>query len=272
MDLRDRVRGIVESRAFQNVIITLILVNAAVLGLETVGWVRDTHAVLLRAVNYLFLSVFVVEIMTRLWVHGRAYFRDPWSVFDLVVVTVAMIPPQGPFTVLRVMRVLRLLWLLSAVPSLRRVVAGVLRALPGMASIGVLLLLLMYGAGVMATMLFQDVDAEHFGTLGDSLFTLFQIMTADSWSGIARPIMEQQPLSWIFFVGFILLSTFVVLNWFIAVAVDAFETVALSDDDSEAQASRQTILREVKSLRTENAVIRSDIAELHAALREQRGS
>jgi voltage-gated sodium channel len=274
--VKDRARRFVETRAFQNTIIAFILVNAVVLGLETVPEIREDYGELLRGINYLFLITFIAEITVRVWVHGRAFFRDPWSVFDLVVVGIAMIPPQGPFTVLRVMRVLRLLWLLSAIPSLRRVVAGVLRAIPGMVSIGVLLVLLMYGAGVMATLLFQDTNEEYFGTLGASLFSLFQVMTGESWAEeIARPTMAQHPMAWIFFVSFILLSTFVVLNWFIAVAVDAFETVALGDDDEtdykgEAHASRQVILREVKALRTESAELREAVSALHAEVRRLR--
>lgn len=274
MSLRDRTRRVVESRGFQNTIIAFILVNAFFLGLETVPWIREEFGWLLRGLNFLFLGVFLVEITTRIWVNGREFFRDPWSVFDLFIVGIAMIPPQGPFTVLRVMRVLRLLWLLSAIPSLRRVVAGVLKALPGMASIGVLLILLMYGAGVMGTLLFQETDPENFGHLGSSLFSLFQVMTGDSWASvIARPIIAEQPMAWIFFVAFILLSTFVVLNWFIAVAVDAFENVALSDDEYQGQASatRQNILKEIKTLRAETTEMRQAIADLHAELRGESG-
>ena len=272
MALRERVRGVVEANGFQNTVIALILVNGVVLGLETVPELRDAYGELLRGISRSFLMLFVAEMVLRLYVRRLTFFHSPWSVFDLCIVLLALVPTLGPFTIMRVLRVLRLLWLLSAIPSLRRVVAGVIKALPGMASIGVLLILLMYISGVISTLLFQEVAPENFGDLGSSLFSLFQVMTGDSWAeAIARPIMDEQPLAWVFFVAFILMSTFIVLNWFIAVAVDAFENVHLDTGyEHQADASRQRILKEIQQLQAQNTELRTEIAELRTELREQR--
>ncbi|MDS1270820.1 ion transporter [Lipingzhangella sp. LS1_29] len=269
MPLRERVAGVVETTWFQNTVIALILINGIILGLETVPELREAHGDLLRGISRMFLMLFIVEMTLRVYVKRLSFFRNPWSVFDLAIVLLALVPTLGPFTVMRVLRVLRVLWLLSAIPSLRRVVAGVLKAFPGMASIGVLLVLLMYVSGVISTLLFQETDPVHFGDLGSSLFSLFQVMTGDSWADvIARPIMEEHPLAWIFFVAFILLSTFIVLNWFIAVAVDAFENVHLDTGyEHQADASRQRILNEIQQIQAQNAQLHTELAELRAQLR-----
>ncbi|MEY9214853.1 voltage-gated sodium channel [Thermobifida halotolerans] len=189
-------------------------------------------------------------LATRIYAHRRDFFADPWSWFDLVIVAAALLPTSGPFAVLRMLRVLRLL---SAVPSLRHVVAGLLKALPGMASIALLVTLLLYVAAVMATKLFRDISPEYFGDLFASPFTLFQIMTGDSWGEIAKTVTEHEPLSWIFFVGYILASTFIALNLFIAVAVEALEH---EGGGAEADARYEEILAELRALRSEMARLR----------------
>ncbi|MFW5420084.1 ion transporter [Nocardiopsis sp. CNT-189] len=221
--MRAHVRSLVDAAWFKRLIVLLILVNGATLGLETWPEVLAEHGTALRALDRALLWTFVAEIALRLYAYRRAFFRDPWNLFDLAVIGIALLPATGPFAVLRVFRVLRVLRLLSAVPSLRMVVTGLFRALPGMASISLLLALLLYVAGVVATKLFQQGSPRHFGDLWTSLFTLFQIMTGDSWSTIARDVMEHQPYAWTFFIVYILVSTFIALNLFIAVAVEALE-------------------------------------------------
>ncbi|WP_017593592.1 ion transporter [Nocardiopsis potens] len=221
--MRARIRSLVDAAWFKRLIIVLILVNGVTLGLETWPEVLAEHGPALRALDRALLWTFVAEIALRLYAYRRGFFRDPWNLFDLVVIGIALLPATGPFAVLRVFRVLRVLRLLSAVPSLRMVVTGLFRALPGMASISLLLALLLYVAGVVATKLFQHDSPQHFGDLWTSLFTLFQIMTGDSWSTIARDVMEHQPYAWTFFIVYILISTFIALNLFIAVAVEALE-------------------------------------------------
>jgi voltage-gated sodium channel len=245
----------------------VIIVNAVTLGLETSPSIVASAGGILHAVDRVALAIFVVELALRLYAHGWRFFTDSWSVFDLIIVGIALIPATGPFAVLRALRVLRVLRLISMLPAMRRVVSGLLAAVPGMASIGLLLALVLYVAGVMATKLFGSVAPEYFGGLGTSLFTLFQTMTGEAWPEVARTVMAQAPLAWIFFVIYILVSTFAVLNLFIAVIVSGMER-AVTDDLVEAEekhaadqaASDKLILDEVRALRQELAELRAERA------------
>ena len=261
-DLRARVARFVLSPRFQQTIIGLILLNAVTLGLETWDSLMARHGDILLAIEFVVLLVFTVEIALRIYAFRGRFFRDPWGIFDLVVVAIAWMPATGPLSVLRAMRVLRVLRLLSVVPSLRRVVEAMLAALPGMGSIIALMLLIFYVAAVMATKLYADILPEKFGTLGDSFFTLFQLMTMEDWTnGIVLPVMEQQPWAWLFFIPFIIISTFVVLNLFIGVIVESISS--LKDGGEEAQAARAAagadqaaVLAELRALRAEVAALR----------------
>ena len=199
-DARQRVRAWVEQPRVQNCIIGLIVLNAALLGLETSASAMAVAGGLIVLLDRAILGVFVVEIVLRLYAHRAAFWRDPWSVFDFAVVAIALVPATGPLAVLRALRVLRVLRLLTMVPSMRRVVGALLAAIPGLGSIALVLLIIYYVFAVIATKLFAATHPEWFGDLGRSLYTLFQIMTLESWSmGIARPVMENFPYAWAFF-------------------------------------------------------------------------
>ena len=247
---------------FERFIIGVILVNSVTLGLETSTTVMGHIGPILLVLDKLILGVFVVEILVRLYAFRLSFFKDPWSIFDLSIVAIALIPATGPFQVLRALRILRLLRLISVVPSLRRVIGGLIGALPGMGSIIVLLFLLFYVSAVMATNLFGTSFPEWFGTLGASLYSLFQIMTLESWSmGIVRPVMEQHPNAWMFFVPFILLSTYSVLNLFIGVIVSAMQEQSVERTDAELKSihdDNNHLLDEIKALRLEIAAMRSE--------------
>jgi voltage-gated sodium channel len=260
---RDRVRALVEHKRFQLFIIWVIVVNAVTLGLETSKSVMAGFGGLLHAIDHVILGVFVVELVLRLYAHGWRFFRDPWNVFDFLIVAISVIPTSGPFSVLRALRILRALRLISAVPAMRRVVTGLLAAVPGMASIGALLSLIIYVAAVMATKLFGGIAPEYFGDLGTTLFTLFQTMTGEAWPDIAREVMAEAPLAWIFFVIYILISSFAVLNLFIAVIVSGMEKSVTNDlvEAEEQHAADQArsdalILEEIRALRREVAELR----------------
>ena len=264
MRTRDRARALVEHTRFQKFIIWVIVVNAVTLGLETSTTVTRNFGDLLHVADHLMLGIFVVELVMRLYAHGWRFFTDSWNVFDFLIVGISLLPATGPFSVLRALRVLRVLRLISAVPAMRRVVSGLLAAVPGMASIGALLGLIIYVAAVMATKLFGPISPEYFGDLGTTLFTLFQTMTGEAWPDIAREVMAQAPLAWIFFVIYILISSFAVLNLFIAVIVSGMEKtvtddlVAAEEQHAADQASSdQLILAELRALRHEVAELRS---------------
>jgi voltage-gated sodium channel len=255
--LRERARALIEHRRFDQIIIALIGVNAVTLGLETAPSVLRRFGDLLHTFDNVVLGVFVVELLLRLFVFRASFLRDPWRVFDFVVVTIALMPESGAFGVLRALRVLRVLRLVSLVPSMRDVVGALLKAIPGMASIFGLMALVLYVSAVMATKLFGAIAPEFFGSLGASMFTLFQVMTVEGWPDIARVVMAQSPHAWIFFVIYLLVATFMVLNLFIAVVVNAMQSRVSEDMKDEGEAQTRLILDELQSLRREVENLRS---------------
>ena len=251
---RGRLAAIAEDSRFQRAIIVLIVVNAITLGLETSPAIMASAGPALVTLDHAVLAIFVAELAIRIGAYGRDFFRDPWSLFDFVVVALALAPSTENFSVLRALRVLRVLRLITAVPQMRKVVGGLLAALPGLGSVVAILCLIFYVAAVMATQLFGGDFPQWFGTIGKSLYSLFQIMTLESWSmGIVRPVMEVHPFAWAFFVPFILIATFTMLNLFIAVVVNAMQSY--HDQEAEhATASRSehaALLDEVRSLRAD---------------------
>ena len=228
-NLSERVGVFIGRARFEKFITALILANAVTLGLETSPTVAARFGDGLYAFDRLVLAVFVVELLLRFFVHRGRFFADPWRVFDFVVVGIAVVPKGSAFAVLRALRVLRVLRLVSLVPSMRRVVGALLKALPGMASIVGLMGLVLYVSGVMATKLFGEISPEFFGSLSASLFTLFQIMTVEGWPDIARGVMAQSPQSWIFFVVYLLVATFMVVNLFIAFVCNAMQSQVTED-------------------------------------------
>jgi len=246
----------VESMRFQYFIIGVIVLNAITLGMETSVTLVAKHGALLHALDRAALVIFTVEILAKLFVYRLRFFRDPWNVFDFVIVGIALVPASGQFSVLRAMRILRALRLVSMVPSMRRVVAALLSALPGMASIITLLILVMYVSSVMGTKLFAQASPEYFGDLGKTAFTLFQVMTMEGWADIARDLMVTNPWAWVFFLVFLLVCTFTVLNLFIAVVVNAMQENVAADLKAEqeedaiaAHNERVSMMRELTALR-----------------------
>ena len=258
---RVRAAALVGSARFQRAVTALILLNAVTLGLETSGTLMERWGGLLHALDTALLWLFTAELALRLFAHRASFFRDPWSLFDLVVVGIAWMPATGALSVLRALRVLRVLRLISAVPSLRHVVEAMLAALPGMGSIVLLMALIFYVFAVMATKIFGDGMAEQFGTLGASFFTLFQLMTLDDWANIVKPAMELQPYALLFFMPFIVVSTFVVLNLFIGVIVDSIQTLR----EQEPEGVQEQIARDREQ--REQAELLAEIRALREALK-----
>ncbi len=251
-------RDLVESRGFEAAIIFVIVLNAITLGLETWSTAVAIAGPLLTAVDRLTLGVFTVELLVKLWVYRRRFFNDGWNIFDLAIVAIAWIPASGPLAVLRALRILRVLRLISIVPQMRTVVGALISALPGMASIIAVLLLVFYIAAVMATKLFGADFPLWFGTVGESMYSLFQIMTLESWSmGIVRPVMEVYPLAWIFFVPFVIVTSFAVLNLFIALIVNSMQSAHALDKDivlaeaETAHGEREVLLAKIEMLTDE---------------------
>jgi len=263
---RGRVARFVESSRFQYFITGLIVFNAITLGMETSDAIMEDYGRILTTIDDIVISVFVVELLLKFFAYGLRFFRSAWNVFDLIIVTIALIPASGPLAVLRSLRILRVLRLISMMPQLRKIVEALLGALPGIASIAGLMLLLFYIAAVMATELYGDNFPQWFGSIAASMFSLFQIMTLESWSmGIVRPVMETHPTAWLFFIPFILIATFTMLNLFIAIIVDAMQTMHEQLHDEE-----QTEME--NALHDEHQLISRDIQDLKEEIRQLRVS
>ena len=248
MNLRERAIALVESQPFERFIITVIVINAIGLGLETSPTVMSAAGGIVSSLDTIALAIFVVELALKFFAYRLAFFKNAWNIFDLAIVSAALMPAGDQFSVLRALRILRALRLISVVPSMRKVIVGLFSAIPSIGTVIVMLLLLFYISAVMATNLFGEAFPDWFGNLGASLYSLFQIMTLESWSmGIVRPVMEEFPYAWAFFVPFILLTSFIVLNLFIGVIVNAMAEAT----GEEAHSEREEILEQLRALRRE---------------------
>ncbi|MEC9153678.1 MAG: ion transporter [Pseudomonadota bacterium] len=263
MSFRERVGVAVDHPKVQQFIVTLIVVNAITLGMETSADLIEGWAHLFHAFDALVLTIFVTEIAAKLFARGVGFFKDGWNIFDFLVVGIALIPASGPLAVLRALRVLRVLRLMSVVPAMRNVIQALITAIPGMVSIVGLIALIFYVASVLATNFFGAGFEEWFGSVGASMYSLFQIMTLESWSmGIVRPVMLEHPWAWAFFIPFILITSFAVINLFIGVIVDAMQT----QHRQEADEIEQQMETDMAELRLEITGLRQEISRLQDSL------
>ncbi len=263
MGPRGRVAQLVESDRFQSFIIAVIILNAVVLGLETSPTAMAAAGPFLIALDRIALTIFVIEIGLKLFAHRARFFQSGWNVFDFTIVAIALVPATEGFAVLRALRILRVMRLISVVPAMRKVVGALVSAIPPMGTVVALLGLVYYVFAVMATKLFGAVFPEWFGTIGASLYSLFQIMTLESWSmGIVRPVMDEYPYAWAFFVPFILVTSFAVLNLFVAIIVNSMQS-AHEVENKEASERRD---EEIHQLGEEVRALRQELRELSQAL------
>jgi voltage-gated sodium channel len=243
MPSRAQLAAFLEGDRFTNAIIAVIIFNAILLGLETSPTVMSTAGSVILLLDRLCLGIFVVELVLKLYAFGPRFFRSGWNIFDFLIVAVSLAPTGEGLSVLRALRILRALRLISIVPSLRRVVDGFLRALPGMGSVFLLMALIFYVAAVMATKLFHAEFPDRFGDLAASALTLFQVMTLEGWAdAVVRPVMETHPYAWVFFIAFILVTTFAVVNLLIGLVVNALEEAAEAEKADEKAAFEKAVL------------------------------
>ncbi|MFK5984370.1 MAG: ion transporter [Pseudomonadota bacterium] len=228
--MRKTIKKIIETKVFQHFITFLIILNGIILGMATSKQILLDYGSLLAYLDMAIISLFSIEIILRIYVYRAEFFKDPWSLFDFFVVTISLVPANDGLSILRVLRVLRLFRLLTIVPQMRLIISAILSVIPGMASVSLVLLLFFYVFAIISTNLFSITFPQWFGSLGGSMYTLFQIMTLESWSmGIARPVMEIHPQAWIFFVIYILIVTFIMVNLFIGLVVDAIFSIKEQD-------------------------------------------
>ena len=230
-------------------IIGVIIFNAILLGLETPPEVMGTAGTIILTLDWICLAIFVIEIALKLVAHGARFFRSGWNVFDFLIVGIALMPATHGLSVLRALRILRVLRVISAAPRLRRVVEGFVTALPGMGSVFLLMGIIFYIGAVMATKLFGASFPEWFGTLGASFYSLFQIMTLESWSmGIVRPVMDVYPYAWLFFVPFIMVTTFAVVNLLVGLIVNSMQDAHAEESNAATDAYRDEVLDRLRKI------------------------
>ena len=239
------IKKIIENKYFVTFITIVIIINAITLGLETSPEVKAEFGVILSLIDKIALTIFTIELITKILVYKLRFFKDGWNVFDFLIVAVSLIPASGPFSVLRAFRIFRTLRLLSIVPSMKRIIQAIFISIPGILSVGTIIILIFYISSVLTTTFFGNKFYEWFGTVGRSMYTLFQIMTLESWSmGIVRPVMKEFPLAWLFFVPFILVTTFAVLNLFIGIIVDAMQQIS-NNDDAEDEITEKELQKKI---------------------------
>lgn len=237
-----RLKSLIEAPRFGNFIMGVIIFNAILLGLETFPAVMAQAGTVITFLDQLCLGIFVVELIVKFVAYRFRFFRDGWNIFDFVIVGISLIPAAQGFSALRALRILRVLRLISTAPRLRRVVEGFISALPGMASVFSLMALIFYIGAVIATKLFGYSFPEWFGTLGRSGYSLFQIMTLESWSmGIVRPVMEVYPQAWLFFIPFIVVTTFAVVNLLVGLIVNSMQEVHHEEENAETGVYRDGV-------------------------------
>lgn len=249
MTLRARTAAFMDRPFVGQFIVGVIIFNAIILGLETSDAAMAQAGGLILLLDRLCLAIFVVELAAKLFAQGPRFFRGGWNIFDFIIVGISLMPGSGGLSVLRALRILRVLRVISVVPSLRRVVEGFVTALPGMGSVFMLMGLVFYIGAVMATKLFGDTFPEWFGTLGASGYSLFQIMTLESWSmGIVRPVMEVYPYAWTFFIPFIMMTTFAVVNLLVGLIVNSMQDAHAEEGNAATDAYRDEVLSKLAAI------------------------
>ncbi|HDR28422.1 ion transporter [Rhodovulum sp.] len=247
--MRDKLAWALELPVTRNAIMGVILFNAVLLGMETSDEIMAEAGPLILMLDKLCLAIFVAEIVAKLVAYRLSFFRSGWNIFDFAIVGISLVPGAQTLGVLRALRILRLLRVISVAPRLRRVVEGFITALPGMGSVFLLMGMIFYIGAVMATKLFGDAFPDWFGTLGLSAYSLFQVMTLESWSmGIVRPVMEVYPYAWAFFVPFIMVTTFAVVNLLVGLIVNSMQDAHHEEDTLKTDAYRDEVLSRLAAI------------------------
>ncbi|WP_017627050.1 ion transporter [Nocardiopsis chromatogenes] len=271
--LRGRAVEIVDAGWFRNTVIVLILLNAVTLGLETYEGLLRAWGAYFRFAETAFVGLFAAELLVKIYARGPRFFRDPWNWFDLFVVGIALVPASAGFSVLRLLRILRILRLVSVVPQMRQIVSALFRAVPGMGTVIGLLLIIVYTSAVLGEKLFGDAAPEYFGDLGTSLFTLFMVMTTENWPDVAEAVMAAHPAAWMFFVGYLVATTFIILNLVIGVIVTALEQEVNAErwrEDQELELEQHdAVMTRLDALTEQVALLRAQVGDGGAAAPEE---
>lgn len=260
--MRQRITVLVEAKPFTRAIFVVIILNTVILGLETVPAISSRVGGLLNALNIIFIGVYVVEAALKLFAYRGGYFRSGWNVFDFIIVITCLVPTGGVFSglrVVRVFRVLRAFRLISGLKPLRKIVSAIVRSLPGVGWTFLLMMLVYYVFAIVGIHLFSDVYPQRFSSLPGAFGALFQLTTLDSWLTVVQPVVAVLPGAWVYFVLFMVISSFILINVVLGIVVDSMK---IARDDEEAEA-RQAMLE--KGVGPDEA-IQLAMNELHDAM------
>lgn len=240
-----------DARWFNTLIISLILATAILVGLETSTSLTARHRAIIAGLNHLILAVFVAEVIIKMVAFGRypwRYFKDGWNIFDFLIVAFSLLPATGQFAmVARLLRLLRVVRLISAIPELRLIVTTLIRSIPSMMHVIMLMSIVFYIYAIVGFHLFHEHDPIHWETLGLALLTLFRVVTLEDWTDVMYTAMEWHPYAWIYFVSFVVLGTFVVINLFIAVVLNNLDDAKQERlRELAAPVAREELLNELR--------------------------
>ena len=253
----NKLERFLESDTGHEILGVLVLINAAILGLETFPSLHGTLFLeVLRFLDKTILGVFLVELILRIYASGFSFFKKGWNLFDTFIILLALLPSVGVLSVLRALRILRVMRLISLFPNMRLIVAALVNAVPGILSVASLLLLSFYVASIIAFNLFSYDSAEHFGSLRKTMFTLFQLMLGDDWGATVHPLLEHHPYGFLFFIPFMILMTFTVLNLFFGLIVNSMQSAAESENKTAEEADPLIVLE------TELADVKKQLHEI----------
>ena len=263
--LRGKVWSLMERQDTRNFILGVIILNGILLGITTSSNISPQSQLIVGILDRIIVVIFVIEMILKLYAYRLRFFASAWNIFDLIIVVISLLPQNDALAVLRGMRVIRALRVMSTIPQMREVVKALLDAVPGMGAVALLLGVMFYIFGIMATLWFGEAFPEWFGTLGASLYSLFQIMTLESWSmGIVRPVMEEFPWAWAFFVPFIIMTAFAVLNLFIGLLVNTMQAAVEEEHEREIEDMRRILQEENAALSGQIDSLRKDVQSLVA--------
>jgi voltage-gated sodium channel len=258
---------ITSSSWFNNTITGVILLNAAVIGLDTSPDLTARYGAWFGLANQVFLAVYIIEAALKMiaeYPKIQNYFASGWNLFDFAIIVIALIPATGQLaTLARLARLLRVLRLVSTLPELRLIVATLVRSIPSMGHVLALMSIIFYVYGVAGYHLFHDVDPTHWRNLGISLLSLFRIVTLEDWTDIMYAAMAMKPWAWMYFVSFVVLGTFVVVNLFIAVVINNLEEAKAERlRDLTLPPKPEEILRELRDTQVALTRIQSQLERI----------
>ena len=264
--MREFCKRIVANPWFDRIIIALILLNAVVLGLETSPELMSRYGETMTLINHLVLAVFVLEAIMKITAVAPRfglYFGDGWNLFDFTIVVLSLIPATGEFAMIaRLARLMRVMRLVSALPELRLIVATLIRSIPGFANVILLLSIIFYIYGVAGYHIFHEHDPVHWRNLGISLLTLFRVLTLEDWTDVMYTAMQLNPYSWLFFVSFVVVATFVVINLFIAVVINNLEAAKQEQLVQQGETTLESAQNELRATQESLSKLASQLNNL----------